>query len=52
MKIYEVNLNYRLIAEDVADVQVKGTREKLTEKFLIQVAQTRDREEAEDAFRL
>ncbi len=48
MKIYEVNPNYRLIAEDVADVQVKGSREKLTEKFLIQVAQTRDREEAEE----
>ncbi|MGD2246041.1 MAG: SpoIID/LytB domain-containing protein [Candidatus Aminicenantes bacterium] len=48
MKIYEVNPNYRLVAEDVADVQVKGSREKLTEKFLIQVAQTRDREEAEE----
>jgi stage II sporulation protein D len=48
MKIYEVNPNYRLIAEDVADVQIKGSREKLTEKFLIQVAQTRDREEAEE----
>jgi len=47
MKIYEVNPNYRLVAEDVADVQIKGSREKLTEKFLIQVAQTRDREEAE-----
>ncbi len=48
MKIYEVNPNYRLVAEDVADVQVKGSREKLTEKFLIQVVQTRDREEAEE----
>ena len=48
MKIYEVNPNYRLIAEDVADVQIKGSREKLTEKFLVQVAQTRDREEAEE----
>ncbi len=48
MKIYEVNPNYRLVAEDVADVQIKGSREKLTEKFLIQVAQTRDREEAEE----
>ena len=34
MKIYEVNPNYRLVAEDVADVQIKGSREKLTEKFL------------------
>lgn len=48
MKIYEVKPNYRLVAEDVADVQIKGSREKLTEKFLIQVAQTRDREEAEE----
>ncbi|MGD8535101.1 MAG: SpoIID/LytB domain-containing protein, partial [Candidatus Aminicenantes bacterium] len=48
MKIYEVNPNYRLVAEDVADVQVKGSREKLTEKFLVLVAQMRDREEAEE----
>jgi stage II sporulation protein D len=48
MKIYEVNPNYRLVAEDVADVQIKGSREKLTEKFLIQVAQTKNREEAEE----
>ncbi len=48
MKIYEVNPNYRLVAEDVDDVQIKGSREKLTEKFLIQVAQTREREEAEE----
>jgi len=48
MKIYEVNPNYRLVAEDVADVQIKGSREKLTEKFLIQIARTRDREEAEE----
>jgi stage II sporulation protein D len=47
MKIYEVNPNYRLVADDVAEVQIKGSREKLTEKFLIQVAQIRDREEAE-----
>ncbi|MCK4759321.1 MAG: SpoIID/LytB domain-containing protein [Candidatus Aminicenantes bacterium] len=47
MKIYEVNPNYRLVAEDVADAQIKGSREKLTEKFLIQIAQTGDREDAE-----
>ncbi len=47
MKIYEVNPNYRLVAEDVLDAQVKGSREKLTKKFIIQVAQTRDREDAE-----
>jgi len=47
MKIYEVDSNYRLVADDVAEVLIKGNREKLTEKFLIQVAQTRDREKAE-----
>ena len=47
MKIYEVNPNYRFVAEDVAEVLIKGSREMLTEKFLIQVAQTREREEAE-----
>lgn len=48
MKIYEINPNYRLVADDVADVQIKGSKEKLREKFLIQVAQTRDSEEAEE----
>jgi stage II sporulation protein D len=47
MKIYEVNSNYRLVADDVVEVLIKGNRDKLTEKFLIQVAQTRDREDAE-----
>ncbi len=47
MKVYEVKKNYKLIAEDVEDVFVKGHKEKLSEKFLIQVAQTRDIKEAE-----
>ncbi|MGD9345163.1 MAG: SpoIID/LytB domain-containing protein [Candidatus Aminicenantes bacterium] len=47
MKIYEVKENYKLIAEDVDEVFVKGHKEKLSEKFLIQVAQTNDIEEAE-----
>jgi stage II sporulation protein D len=47
MKVYEVKENYKLIAEDVEEVFVKGHKEKLTEKFLIQVAQTKDIEEAE-----
>ncbi len=47
MKIYEVNPNYRVIADDVTEALIKGSREMLTEKFLIQVAQTREREEAE-----
>lgn len=47
MKVYEVKENYKLIAEDVEDVFVKGHKEKLSEKFLIQVAQTKDVKDAE-----
>ncbi len=47
MKVYEVKKNYKLIAEDVEEVFVKGHKEKLSEKFLIQVAQTKDIKEAE-----
>jgi len=47
MKVYEVNANYKLLADDADEVYIKGRREKLTEKFVIQVAQSKDREEAE-----
>jgi len=47
MKIYEVNPNYRLLADDEKEVFIKGRKEKLTEKFVIQVFQTKDREKAE-----
>ena len=47
MKVYEVNSHYELLADDADDVRIKGQREKLTEKFLVQVAQARKREEAE-----
>lgn len=47
MKIYEVNAKYKLIADDEDEVRIKGYKEKLTEKFLIQVAQTKDKKEAE-----
>jgi stage II sporulation protein D len=47
MKVYEAKEHYKLIAEDVDEVFIKGQREKLSEKFLIQVAQTKDIEEAE-----
>ncbi len=49
MKIYEINSLYKLVAEDVQDAWIRGRREKLTKKFLIQVAQSMDREEAEIA---
>jgi stage II sporulation protein D len=48
MKIYEVNPNYKLLAEDEDEVFIKGRKEKLNEKFVIQVFQTKDREKAED----
>ncbi len=47
MKVYEVNSNYKLLGADQDEVFVKASKEKLTEKFLIQVARTKDREEAE-----
>ncbi|UCC40826.1 MAG: SpoIID/LytB domain-containing protein [Candidatus Aminicenantes bacterium] len=47
MKIYEVNSGYRRMADDVDEVRIKGRKEKLTEKFVIQITQTREKEEAE-----
>jgi len=47
MKVYEVNASYKLLADDADDVYIKGRKEKLTEKFVIQVAQNREMEEAE-----
>ncbi len=47
MKIYEINSHYKLIAENVGEAWIRGRKEKLTQKYIIQVAQTRDWEEAE-----
>ncbi len=47
VKIYEVKDNYKLIAEDVDEVWIRGHKEKLNERFLVQVAQSDDSEEAE-----
>lgn len=47
MKVYEVGSDYRLLAQDVDEIQVKGHKEPLTEKFMLQVAQTAKKEEAE-----
>jgi stage II sporulation protein D len=47
MKVYEVGSDYRLLAEDVDEIQVKGDKEKLTEKYVLQVAQTADKQQAE-----
>ncbi len=47
MKIYEAKTNYRLIADNVDEVFIKGNKEKLSETFLIQANQAKTREEAE-----
>ena len=47
MKIYEINSHYKLIAENVGEAWIRGRKEKLTQKYIIQVAQFKDWEEAE-----
>ena len=47
MKVYEVNGGYTLLGDDVEEARIKGEREALTEKFVLLVAQTNDRKEAE-----
>jgi len=47
MKIYEINSSYKLIAENVEEAWIRGRKEKLAKKFIIQVFQSKDREEAE-----
>jgi len=47
MKIYLANANYKLLADDILDVRIRGSKEKLSEKFTVVVAQSRRREEAE-----
>jgi peptidoglycan hydrolase-like amidase len=47
MKVYEVGSDYRLLAQDVDRIQVKGNKEPLTERFMLQVAHTAKKEEAD-----
>jgi len=47
MKVYEVGSGYRLLARDIDEIQVKGQKEVLTERFMLQVAQTAKKEEAD-----
>ncbi len=49
MKIYEVNKDYRLLEQDVAEAQVKGHKEKLSERFAVQVGHARTEEAAKKA---
>lgn len=47
MKIYEVNHRYRLLKAEANELLVRGKKIPLTEKFLVQVAQSESRREAE-----
>ncbi len=47
VKVYEAKENYKLIADNVDEVWIKGNKEKLNEKFLIQVVQSEKKEDAE-----
>jgi stage II sporulation protein D len=47
MKIYEVKADYKLIADDAAEAQIRGGSQKLTEKFVLLVTHAKDRKEAE-----
>lgn len=47
MKIYEVNTGYKLIADDADEVQIKGSGEKITEKYVILLAHAKDHKEAD-----
>ncbi len=47
MKVYEVSSHYKLIADDTDAILLKGSKENFNEKFVIQIAQAEDQEEAE-----
>jgi stage II sporulation protein D len=49
MEIYEVKDNYTLIAEDAGEAYIKGKKDKLNEKFMVQASRYRDRKQAEIA---
>jgi hypothetical protein len=47
MKVYEVSAGYELLGDDVEEARVNSEKERLTEKFVLLIAQTKDRKEAE-----
>ena len=47
MKIYEVDSGYKLVSDAADEVQIKGGREKITEKYVILLAHAKEREEAD-----
>lgn len=48
MKIYLADSGYKLIADDASEADLKGQKEKLTEKFVVQIGQSRRRKDADD----
>lgn len=51
MKVFRQDANLSLLAQDILEAQVKGFREKLSEKFLIQIGPSMDNQEAQDLAR-
>jgi stage II sporulation protein D len=47
MKIYEVDTGYKLLADDAKEVQINGSGEKISEKYVILLAHAKDRKEAD-----
>ena len=47
VKVYEAKESYKLIADNVDEIWIKGNKEKLNEKFLIQIVQSEKKEDAE-----
>jgi len=47
MQVYEVNSGYRLLASESNEIHIRGQKEKLSERFVLQVAQRTKKSEAE-----
>ena len=47
MKIFEVSDSYKIVDESADEVRVKGQQEKLTERFVIQIAQFGEEKDAD-----
>ncbi|MFQ6083519.1 MAG: SpoIID/LytB domain-containing protein [Candidatus Aminicenantia bacterium] len=48
MKIYEINNGLNLLSDGINEALIKGKKEKLSEKFLVQLPPLREKEEAEE----
>jgi stage II sporulation protein D len=47
VEVYEVGAGYRLLAGDVDTIHIRGQKEKLNERFILQVAQISRQDQAE-----